>query len=72
MLRWTNVSDLRIATLYKMADEPPSTGKNGKRNGKLAIPLPFEEAVRAALEVKPGERAPKKTSQPKAKKPKAS
>lgn len=31
-----------------------------RRNGKLAIPLPFEEAVRAALEVKPGERAPKK------------
>ena len=35
-------------------DEP------SRRNGKLAIPLPFEEAVKAALEVKPGERAPKK------------
>ena len=25
----------------------------GRRNGSLSIPLPFEEAVKAALEVKP-------------------
>lgn len=33
--------------------EPPT------RRGKLSIPLPFEEAIRAALEVKP-EPKPKK------------
>jgi len=26
---------------------------SGKQNGPLRIPLPFEEAIRAALEVKP-------------------
>jgi hypothetical protein len=31
-----------------------------KRNGKLRIPLPFDEAMKAALEVKPPERAPRK------------
>lgn len=25
----------------------------GKRNGRLSIPLPFDDAVKAALEVKP-------------------
>ena len=35
-----------------MADEPPSRG-NGQRNGKLRIPLPFEEALKAATEAKP-------------------
>jgi len=34
------------------------------RNGKLAIPLPFEDAIRAALEVKPPQKPPKK-KQPK-------
>jgi hypothetical protein len=36
-----------------------------RRNGKLAIPLPFDEAVRAALEVKPPPKQPRK---PRAKK----
>ena len=34
--------------------EPP------QRNGKLAIPLPFDEAMKAALEVKPAEKTPRK------------
>lgn len=37
----------------------------GQRRGKLAIPLPFEDAIRAVLEVKP---PPKKKPQPKGKK----
>ncbi len=36
------------------------SGQRGPRNGKLAIPLPFEEAIRAALEVKPPEKPPRK------------
>lgn len=40
--------------------EPAHPGSPPKRNGKLAIPLPFEEAVRAALEVKPPPKRPKK------------
>jgi hypothetical protein len=31
-----------------------------KRNGALRIPLPFEQAIRAALEVKPSPKPPKK------------
>jgi hypothetical protein len=31
-----------------------------KREGNLSVPLPFEEAVRAALEVKPPEKPPRK------------
>ena len=31
-----------------------------RRNGKLAIPLPFDEAMKAALEVKPPEKEPPK------------
>ena len=34
--------------------EPP------RRNGKLSIPLPFDDAVKAALEVKPEPRKPRK------------
>ena len=37
------------------------------RNGKLAIPLKFEDALRAALKVKPPEKKPKR--KPRAKKP---
>jgi hypothetical protein len=33
-------------------DEPPSRG-NTRRNGKLRIRLPFEDAVKAGLETKP-------------------
>lgn len=40
--------------------DPPAP----KRQGKLTIPLPFDEAVRAALEVKP---PPKKPRRPRAK-----
>jgi hypothetical protein len=46
-----------------MAEDPPT---NGRRNGRLSIPLPFDEAVKAALEVKP---SPKKPRKPRAKKP---
>ncbi len=37
-----------------MADEPPSTGSDGK----LRIPLPFEDALRAATKV-PADKLPK-------------
>ena len=39
-----------------------------KQQGKLAIPLPFEDAIRAVLEVKPRPKPPKKKPQPKGKK----
>jgi hypothetical protein len=42
----------------------PGSGKP-QRNGKLSIPLPFDDALKAALEVKPPERPPRK---PRAKK----
>ncbi|MFL5781022.1 MAG: hypothetical protein ACJ760_06910 [Thermoleophilaceae bacterium] len=43
------------------------TGKaqEPKRNGRLSIPLPFDDAVKAALEVKPPPKQPRK---PRAKK----
>jgi hypothetical protein len=41
-----------------MADEPPATGN--RRNGKLRIPLPFEDALKAATEVKPPEKPERK------------
>lgn len=44
----------------------PKDERTPKRNGKLAIPLPFDEAMKAALEVKPPEKPPRK---PRAKKP---
>jgi hypothetical protein len=44
-----------------MADR---NGEPGRRNGKLSIPLPFDEAVRAAVEAKP---PPKKPRKPRAK-----
>jgi hypothetical protein len=34
-----------------------------RRNGKLRIPLPFEDALKAATEVKPPEKAPRKPRQ---------
>lgn len=37
-----------------------------KREGKLSVPVPFDEAIRAALEVKPSQKPKKK---PRAKKP---
>ena len=43
-----------------MADQPAS------RNGKLSIPLSFDDALKAATEVKPPEKKPRK---PRAKKP---
>lgn len=38
-----------------MAEQPAP-----RRNGNLLIPLPFDEAMKAAMEVKPPERKPKK------------
>jgi hypothetical protein len=38
-----------------MAETEPS-----RRNGKLRIPLPFEDAVKTALEVKPTEKKSRK------------
>jgi hypothetical protein len=32
-----------------MADEPPT----GTRNGRLKVPRPLDDAIKAALEVKP-------------------
>jgi hypothetical protein len=43
----------------------PSRAKP-ERNGPLRIPLPFDEAMAAALEVKPPEKPPRK---PRSKKP---
>jgi hypothetical protein len=40
-------------------------GEPARRNGKLSIPLPFDDAVMAALEVKPPEKKPRR---PRAKK----
>lgn len=39
-----------------MADDPGPP----PRNGKLSIPMPFDDALRAALKVKPPEKAPRK------------
>jgi hypothetical protein len=38
----------------------PAHKQSGKRNGKLRIPLPFEDALRAATETKPPETKRKK------------
>lgn len=48
------------------SDSEPSTAPT-KRNGRLRIPLPFEEALAAAVEVKPDEK-PAKKPKPKKKK----
>lgn len=49
-------------------------GSTRKRNGKLAIPLPFQEALKAATEV-PADKLPpperKRKAKTKAKKPRA-
>jgi hypothetical protein len=39
-----------------------SKGRTRNRNGRLSIPLPFEDALKAATEVKPPERKPKRGS----------
>lgn len=44
----------------RQGDEP------ARRNGKLKIPLPFDEALRAAVETKPPEQTKRK---PRRKKP---
>lgn len=49
----------------KSNSEPSTAGTT--RNGRLSIPLPFEEAVKAALKVKPADKPKRK---PRAKKPK--
>lgn len=48
------------------------SGSPKKQQGKLAIPLPFEDAIRAALEVKPPPKPPKKKRAKKADTPKGS
>jgi hypothetical protein len=58
-----------------MGDEPPpsprATDTSRERNGKLSIPMPFEDAIRAALRVKP-ETAPAESKRVKApRKPRA-
>jgi len=53
-----------------MASEPePAHPGSPPKNGKLAIPLPFEEAIRAALEVKPPPKPPRKKREPKKPRP---
>lgn len=44
----------------KETDEPST-----RRNGKLRIPLPFDDAVKAALETSPPEKKPRKPRQKK-------
>ena len=51
-----------------MAEKPARTTG---QNGRLSIPLPFEDAIKAALEVKPPPKQPKKRSGPKKAKPKS-
>ena len=51
---------------FQMAGDKDDPSKP-PRNGKLAIPLKFEDALRAALKVKPPEKKPKR--KPRAKKP---
>jgi hypothetical protein len=41
-----------------MADREPA-----RRNGKLRIPLPFEDELKAATGVKPPEKSPRKPRQ---------
>jgi hypothetical protein len=48
-----------------MADERDRL-RSGANNGKLAIPLPFEDAMKAAVETKPPAKVARK---PRAKKP---
>jgi len=50
-----------------------ATSRDAKpRNGKLSIPLPFDEAVKAALKAKPPEKRKSKSARDKArKKPRA-
>jgi hypothetical protein len=38
----------------------PADPPNPPRNGKLSIPLPFDEAVKAALKAKPPEKPKRK------------
>jgi hypothetical protein len=42
----------------------PPRNPNGRNGNKLRIPLPFEDAVKAALEITPGgeKKSPKKRS----------
>ena len=46
-----------------MAEDRDEPSDNGKRNGKLAIPLPFEDALRAATEVPADKLAPPPSKQ---------
>ena len=46
------------------AEDRPATGR-AQRNGNLRIPLPLDEALKAALEVKPPEKPPRKPRQKK-------
>jgi hypothetical protein len=57
--------------------KPRATKKSGgnevkqpAQNGSLRIPLPFEDAIRAALEVKPPPKPPRKKREPAKPKPK--
>jgi hypothetical protein len=49
----------------------PGNERPHQRNGKLSIPLPFEDAVKAALKVKPPEKPKRKRSAKTPKKPSA-
>ena len=44
---------------------PAKKSQPGQRNGKLRIPLPFDDALKAALEAKPPEKPPRKPRQKK-------
>ncbi len=48
-----------------------SNGSSKEGHKRLSIPLPFEEAIRAALGVKPPPKPPRKKREPK-QKPKSS
>jgi len=41
------------------------SGASSKRNGALKLPVSFEDALKAALEVKPNEKKPQKSKRAK-------
>ncbi len=47
----------------------PPRNPHGRNGDKLRIPLPFEDAVKAALEVAPGEKKSPKKKSPKKSRP---
>jgi hypothetical protein len=54
-----------------MAEKAERSDEPHTRNGNLSIPLPFEDAIKAALEVPPKPKPPRKKREPKKAQPKS-